>query len=91
MRTIEQTITEIWTRTMPKDVPVPPEYSLYLWSKKHLDDVTYAIARTAEKVEKNRKENIPFADDFPARYTSSIIRCRTEWRQQQSRLEESHV
>jgi hypothetical protein len=73
-------IKRVWVKAMPKEISTPDDYNLFLWSKKHLDDVTYAIQRSAEKMAKKLSEDQPVSADSAQRYTTGILTSRTEWR-----------
>jgi hypothetical protein len=76
----ETIIKKLWARVMPAAIPSADEYNVFLWAKCDLNDVIYAIERTADKMRRNLKEGKPLAFDSALRYTSSVLRSRVEWR-----------
>lgn len=75
-------IKRIWVKAMPKAVSIPDDYATFLWSKRHLDDVAYAINRSAEKMAKLLSEGQTVSIEQAQRYTTSILMSRTEWRKE---------
>ena len=80
--TISEMISQHWKQTMPPTFPPVDDYAVYLWSKHKLDDVRYAIGVAAEKVVKASSNGGTMTGEAAQKFTSSILRSRTEWRKQ---------
>jgi hypothetical protein len=79
---LSEVITRIWVKAMPQKIAVPEDYAVFLWSKRSLDNVTYAIHRTAEKMAKLMSDGQQVSIEQAQRYTTSVLMSRVEWRRE---------
>jgi hypothetical protein len=86
----EQTMKATWARLMPAGITAD-DFNFFMWDKSRLSDVVYAIERAAEKMAKNIRENVQMKPDAAARYTTSVLSSRNEWRRTRCAQEKTRI
>ena len=67
--------TELWTKTMPSQVAVPPDSTFIGWLGDYSDDeVQMAVLRTGKKMSKKLRDGLVIEETDAARYCSAVLR-----------------
>ena len=78
--THDTAIKEMWTQMMPPSLTLPDDYTILVWCKSDSRDIRFAIERTAKKMARNFENGVASTIEDAARYVSSVLMTRTQWR-----------